>query len=284
MNTADLRKLPLFRDIKDEHLTALLGAFEKTTHPAGHVLFEAGSVPERFLLLAKGEVTLSEGLEPRFTLRPLAPIGELGSLTGIPRNSTATAATDIEVWSIRSADLTSFFEKRADVAFPFYRNLLEVVSEKVRRDRRRMGEMRQNIVSTQKMMKKLRDIVLDAAETPISAPICDLLDGRIETNRRAHYRVSPTEAFPAALRLDDGSRVRVIDISEGYMKIDAPTGRLQGDWVAVLELPDVELPVSGSIERAGKDGVVVKLDLMIDDYKAKLDDYVTRVQLLDFVV
>jgi hypothetical protein len=204
-------------------------------------------------------------------------------LTGVPRNSSATAATEIEVWSIRSADLMSFFEKRADVAFPFYRNLLHVVSEKVRRDRRRMTEMRQNIVSTQKMMKKLRDIVLDAPETPISAPICDLLDGRIETNRRAHYRVSPTEAFPASLRLDDDSRVRVIDISEGYMKIDAPTGRLQGDWVAVLELPDVELPVSGSIERAGKDGVVVKLDLMIDDYKAKLDDYVTRVQLLDFV-
>jgi hypothetical protein len=42
--------------------------------------------------------------------------------------------------------------------------------------------------------------------------------------------------------------------------------------------------VSGSITREGADGVVVKLDTLVDEFKAKLDDYTTKLQLLDFVV
>jgi CRP/FNR family cyclic AMP-dependent transcriptional regulator len=45
-----------------------------------------------------------------------------------------------------------------------------------------------------------------------------------------------------------------------------------------------EIAVSGRVERAGADGVVLRLDLLIDSYKAQLDDYVTRLQMLDYVV
>jgi hypothetical protein len=49
-------------------------------------------------------------------------------------------------------------------------------------------------------------------------------------------------------------------------------------------MPTGEIVVSGSVVREDANGVVVKLDTMVDEFKKKLDDYTTRLQLLDFVV
>lgn len=285
---ADIRTVPLFRDITDEHLAALMKAFERATHPAGHTLFSAGEVPARFLLLVRGEVTVTGDGDARgFVVRAIAPIGELGSLSGIPRNTTAVVSAEAEIWSIALSDLMAFFERHGDIAFPFYHNLLGVVSDKIRRDRRRMDEMRANIVRTQKAMKRLRELVLDGPETPISQPVFEALDELIEKNRRAHYRVAPTPRYPAWLRLDDGTRVDVLEVSDGYLKLAPGEPRVVGpnnESVGVLCLPTGEILVSGRVERKGPDGVVVALDELIDAYRAQLEDYVTRVQLLDYVV
>lgn len=282
----DLRKIPLFSDISDAHLTELLASLSRSTFAKGHVLFKEGDVPDKFLLLVKGDVSLVETEAKRFLLHPVAPIGELGSLTGIPRSSTAVAETAVEVLSIEVGKLREFFDRRAEIAFPFYKNLLEVVSEKVLRDRRRLDEVKANVIRTQKAMKKLRDVVLAAPETSISKPVCDMLDEHIEQNRRAHYRVAPVPTLPAHLRMDDKSTVRIVDLSDAYLKVEGPKDKVapKGDLVAVLVLPSREILVSGKVLRSGKDGLVVKLDVLIDEYHAALEDYVTRLQMLDYVV
>jgi CRP/FNR family transcriptional regulator, cyclic AMP receptor protein len=52
----------------------------------------------------------------------------------------------------------------------------------------------------------------------------------------------------------------------------------------VLVLPGREIPLSATVEGLDKDGTVVKLDLLITEYSISLHEYLTRVQLLDFVV
>jgi CRP/FNR family transcriptional regulator, cyclic AMP receptor protein len=293
---ADLRTIPLFREITDAHLVALMAAFEKQIVPAGETLFAAGALPTRFLMLARGEVLLHPGPGPgepalessegRYALRGVAPIGELGALTGIPRNTSAVTSTEVEIWSIEIFALLAFFERHGEIAFPFYHSLLKIVSDKVRRDRRRIDDMRANIVRTQKAMKKLRDLVLEAGETPLSSPIFEVLDELIEKNRRSNYRVSPSNSLTACVRFDDGSTVPVLDISEGYIKlVGTGEGFERSAAVSfVLVLPSSEIPVSGTVERISRDGAVVKLDLMIEKYRAILDNYVTRLQMLDYVV
>lgn len=284
---ADLRSIPLFRDFKDEHLAELIKAFERETVPAQKTLFTVGEVPTRFMLLGKGEVSLMEGNEERFRLRPLAPIGELGSMTGLPRNVSAVTATEVELWSVGVPKLLSFFESHGAVGLSFYQNLLGLVSDKVRRDELRLDQMRTNIIRTQKAMKQLRELVLQSAETEISKPIFEALDDLIEHNRRAHYRCVPTPKFAARVRLDDGSMGDVAEVSDGFLKV-APgveMPRVVGEaWSAVLCLPSGEMPVSGAVQRAGSDGVVIRLDGFIDDYRRMLEDYMTRLQMLDFVV
>ena len=62
-----------------------------------------------------------------------------------------------------------------------------------------------------------------------------------------------------------------------------------GEWTSgVAELGGAEIPLSGKVIRvidiAGKRRVTVELDLLIDDYVAVLEGYLTRVQLLDILV
>jgi CRP/FNR family transcriptional regulator, cyclic AMP receptor protein len=282
-----LKTLPLFQGIPETRLEQLLGAFRSVSHEAGTKLFGAGDIATHFELLATGEVCLEESPTTKFDLRSFSPLGELGALTGIPRSTTATATTDIEVLTVPVGDLLGFFDANADIGLAFYKNLLGVVSDKVRRDRRRLDEMRSNIIRTQKTMKQMRETVLAARETEISKSLFESLDQLIDNNRRANYRVSPTAGFPAQVKLENGHLARVLEVSEGYLKVEGKTSDLTADpnyWAGVLVMPTAEILVSGTIVREGGGGVVVKLDRLVDEFKARLDDYSVRLQLLDFVV
>jgi hypothetical protein len=136
-------------------------------------------------------------------------------------------------------------------------------------------------------MKQMRETVLDAPESSISKPLFETLDTLIQNNRRANYRVTPTPTYQATIRLDDGRTANLLEVSEGYVKVEGKAEDVARDpsfWTGVLVTPNDEFLVSGTVVREGEGGVVVKLDTLIDDYKTRLDDYVTRVQLLDFVV
>jgi CRP-like cAMP-binding protein len=295
---SDLHAIPLFHGITDDHLADLLGACERVPLAAGEVLFEAGSEPAHLLLLTQGEVVLHEPQspagEPRFRLSPIAPIGELGAVTGLKRNTTAVATQPSEVLRVGVADLRQFFERRGDVAFPFYHNLLNIVADKVRRDTHRLEEVRANLIRSQKGMKRLLVLVLESEETPLSRTVCETLEELIESNRRVHYLVEPTSTLTSWVRLDAGTTVPVLEISDSLMRIAAPpvpsgsvppgTPAAGTEWSGVLITPAGEVPVSGKVENADAAGALIKLDMFIEQYAAVLRDYLTRVQMLDFVV
>ncbi|MBX3185510.1 MAG: Crp/Fnr family transcriptional regulator [Labilithrix sp.] len=285
--TQSLQALPLFQGIAEARLDQLVAALQPVKHAAGTSLFKVGDLATHFELLIEGTVTIEESPTTRFELRGVTPVGELGALTGIPRSTTATATTDVAMLSIPVGDLLGFFDANGDIGFAFYKNLLGLVSDKVRRDRRRLDEMRSNIIRTQKAMKQMRETVLAAPENETSKPLFETLDALIDNNRRANYRVTPPAGFASSVRLDSGRFARVLELSEGYLKVEGGAKDLTNDpsyWAGVLVMPTSEILVSGTVVREGEGAVVVKLDTLVDDFKAKLDDYMTRLQLLDYVV
>jgi CRP/FNR family cyclic AMP-dependent transcriptional regulator len=79
----------------------------------------------------------------------------------------------------------------------------------------------------------------------------------------------------------------VHEMSDAWMKI----GKLPGNppkegehWTGVLVLPSSEIPISGTVEAVEPGAVAVKLDMLIQEYAAELEDYLTRLHMLDFVV
>ena len=281
----ELRTIPLFHGFGDEELGKLSNLFSKVTVDPAKPLFDVGEQATELYLLTAGEVVLDRPGDDLFRLHPPALIGELGALTGLPRSTRANVAAGSTVWGLRAKTVQDFFATNQELGVRFLVNLLTVVADKVHRDQTRMGDMRRNLISTQKDLKRLRELVLEADETPISAPIHDTLDKLITTNRRVNYRVEPPIALPVTLRFDSGTG-KVVDISRSHVTVVPPTAGPKPDsWLSgVLSLAGTEIPISGKIHRVTNGKVTLELDLLIDEYAATLEGYLTRAQLLDVLV
>lgn len=281
---SDLRTIPLFRGFSDEALAELGGLFTRLIVDDSVPLFDVGEPATAMYLLTQGEVVLEQPNDEVFRLSPPAIIGELGALATLPRSTRATVAPGSTVWALPAAKLQAYLAQHQDRGVHFLVNLLGVVAEKMHRDQTRMADMRQNLIRTQKELKRLRELVLETVETPLSAPVHDTLDQLIAHNRRVGYRVEPPPSLAARLRVDGGI-AEVISLSRTQLTLRAPAPLPDGaTWCSgVLDLGGTEIPVSGSVNRAD-DKVTVVLDLLIDANAAILEGYLTRVQLHDILV
>lgn len=290
----ELRTVPLFHGLDDAELGDLAKLFVPVTVNPDVPLFLAGSPAVDLYLLTAGRVTLDR-IDPipgeltaappeRFELYPVALIGELGAITSLPRSTTAHVVAGSTLWSLSARVLQEFFHERQESGVQFLVNLLGVVADKVHRDQSRLADMRGNLVRTQKELKRLRELVLDADDTAISAPVHDTLDKLITHNRRVNYRVEPPATWVAALRFDHGT-ARVVDLSRTHVSIEEAPVLEPGSWYAgVLQVEATQIPISGRVHRTAGERITLELDIMIDEYAALLEGYLTRAQLLDVLV
>jgi hypothetical protein len=146
--------------------------------------------------------------------------------------------------------------------------------------------MREHIIVTQKAMKGLRDFILESPDSPISRRVHDALEGLIQQNRRANYRVEPPPALAAYLRLDDGRVATVVELSRTHInfRLAGALPEQNGELSGVLALAGPEIPASGRVLRVQGDRVVLVLDLLLDEFAAVLEGYLARVQMFDFLV
>jgi CRP/FNR family transcriptional regulator, cyclic AMP receptor protein len=284
----DLRTIPLFRDFSDSDLAGLAENFKKATLQTGNVLFDVGEAATSLYVITSGEVVLNVPGDDTFYLRPPALIGELGGIASLPRNGRAVASAGAEIWELSQDTLKKLFSQRQELGLRFMGNLIDMVAHKVQRDQRRLADMRTNLVTTQKSLKSLREVVLEAKETPISSQVHDTLDRLIVHNRRVNYRVEPPPALASFVRVDGGD-AQVIELSRTHLTLQWPEGQSNvptlGDWTSGIAcLANTEFAVSGKVMRGGKRIITIELDLLIDDSVAVLEGYLTRIQLLDILV
>jgi CRP/FNR family transcriptional regulator, cyclic AMP receptor protein len=282
-SASELRTIPLFHGFSDAELSAIAGLFAQVD-PGGKPLFDVGEPATTLYLLTKGEVVLDRPGDDVFRLHPPALIGELGALTGLSRSTRANVASGSVVWSLPAKKLQTYLGDNQELGVRFLVNLLTTVADKVHRDQSRLADMRTNLITTQKELKRLRELVLEAPETPLSAPVHDTLDKLITHNRRVNYRVEPPPALAATCRFDNATSP-ISDISRTHLTVTLPTDPpAMGSWVSgVAQLAGTEIPVSGRVHRVTGKKMTVELDLMIDEFAAALEGYLTRAQLLDIL-
>lgn len=286
MAPAELPGIHLFRDFPDQDLQRLAELFEPVASGDGDVLFSQGETAGSFYILVAGEVSLRQDDIDVYRLRPPCIVGELGAVTGSTRRCRAVVGPATTLLRIDAARLQEFCSQNADIGLRFYRALLGSAAEKIAHDQRRIAEMREHIVTTQKTMKRLREFILDSPDSPISSHVHDALDGLIQQNRRANYRVEPPAALASHVRLDDGRVANVVEMSRTHTNVRL-AGALPkpGDDIAgVLVLAGPEIPLSGRIQRVQGDRMVIALDLLVDEFATALEGYLTRVQMFDFLI
>jgi CRP/FNR family transcriptional regulator, cyclic AMP receptor protein len=282
-SVSELRTIPLFNGFSDAELGAIAGLFTQV-EPGNKPLFDVAEQATTLYLLTSGEVVLDRPGDDVFRLHPPALIGELGALTGLSRSTRANVTPGSTVWALPAKKLQAYLGEHQELGVRFLVNLLTTVADKVHRDQRRLADMRTNLITTQKELKRLRELVLEAPETPISAPVHDTLDKLITHNRRVNYRVEPPPALAATCRFDNATSP-IADISRTHLTVSlAGEPPAMGTWLSgVAQLAGTEIPISGRVHRVQGKRVTLELDLMIDEFAAALEGYLTRAQLLDIL-
>ncbi len=282
-SASELRTIPLFTGFEDEELTEI-GALFKAVTAGDKPLFDVGEPADTLYLLTQGEVVLDRPGDDVFRLHPPALIGELGALTGLPRSTRATVTTGATVWALPAKKIQAYLADHQELGVRFLVNLLQTVADKVHRDQVRLADMRSNLVGTQKELKRLRELVLEADETAISAPVHDTLDKLITHNRRVNYRVEPPPALAAHCRIDNAT-APIADISRTHLTVTLATDPpAVGTWISgVAHLAGTEIPISGRVHRNSGKRMTLELDMMIDEFVGTLEGYLTRAQLLDIL-
>jgi hypothetical protein len=131
----------------------------------------------------------------------------------------------------------------------------------------------------------MRELVLESEDTVVSKPVFETLEDMIEHNKRWNYMVEPAHTLSAVVRLDDGNEVPALELSQHHLKISAPTDlKPAAFWSGVLVIPTGEMPVSGTIESSVDGQALIQLDMLISTYHHVLEEYLTRLHMLDFVV
>jgi CRP-like cAMP-binding protein len=280
---SELRTIPLFHGFEDDELSEIGGLF-KPVAATDKPLFDIGEPATTLYLLSKGEVVLDRPGDDVFKLHPPALIGELGALTGLPRSTRATVTAGSTVWALPAKRIQTYLGEHQELGVRFLVNLLSTVADKVHRDQIRIADMRSNLVSTQKELKRLRDLVLDSTETVISAPVHDTLDKLITHNRRVNYRVEPPPSLAAHCRINDAT-APISDISRTHLTVHLPADPpAVGSWLTgVAHLAGTEIPISGKVHRVTGRKMTLELDMMIDEFASVLEGYLTRAQLLDIL-
>ncbi len=281
-----LQTAPLFADLDLEQLTTLLAAFQEQSIKQGEVLFQAGDTPTHMRVVVRGSVFIHDEGDEVMTIRPVEPLGELSALTGERRIYSARAAEDSVVLTISAEALREFLESNGAIAYTLHRNLLRLAARKIGRDRRRQHEMRENIISTQKAMKRMQDALLDSEDNVLHAALFEQLDALIEQNRKVHYLVEPSRLVPTELSLDGKRRHRVTALSNEWLYFTEPPATLKvgSDLDGLLYLDGKAVPVTGKVDSVSPTEARVFLDELVAEYDQLLSHHLDRARILDVVL
>jgi MFS family permease len=95
-----LRHLPIFALVQAPSLEAAARRLVHFAVPAHALMFREGDPGDRFYIVSKGSVVISQGGVPVRTLGPGSSFGEIALLRSVARTATAVAATDVELWGL----------------------------------------------------------------------------------------------------------------------------------------------------------------------------------------
>jgi trk system potassium uptake protein TrkA len=99
-----LRRIDFLSPLSNEEIADLARGIELKRKPAGDTVFRKGDPGESFYLVLSGEITLGDGSTVLERVRAGGFFGEVSLLTGEPRSTSATAATESELAAIPRAE------------------------------------------------------------------------------------------------------------------------------------------------------------------------------------
>ena len=110
-----LKKIPIFADLSEAEHKQIINNIVLNYFPIGHVFFNEGEIDGSMYIVKRGMVKISrknaEGTDSEIAvLRDNDFFGEMALVRSEPRNATATAITECEVFELKKEDFAKLME------------------------------------------------------------------------------------------------------------------------------------------------------------------------------
>ena len=137
-----LRKVPIFANVKPDHLEILKSKLRSRRYQRGEVVFHQDDPGDRLHIVIEGVVKISiiseDGREKDLVLfRPGECFGEMALVDDSPRSATATAVEDSETLVLLREDFLLFFREHPEVA----EDITTLLARRLRHVNEMLGDM-----------------------------------------------------------------------------------------------------------------------------------------------
>ena len=123
-----IRGVPLFAEADESFLQRLAGEFMERTFSAGETIAEEGEAGRTFIVIERGEVTVTVHGEEVARLGPGDSFGEMALIDKSARSATVKADTEVHGYQLPVWSFRPLVESHPEMAWA----LLEALAERVR--------------------------------------------------------------------------------------------------------------------------------------------------------
>ena len=145
-----LEKIPMFQRLSPAQAVEILKICKPQSFSQNEVVCEYGSKSTEMHILLSGElvVTAKDGTALS-SLKPITTVGEMGVITAQPRSATVIAGQPSSVFLVSKLKFEVLIKKYPDVGFVIYRNIIQLLSE-------RLDTTNQQLVTCQQNLSEIR--------------------------------------------------------------------------------------------------------------------------------
>jgi CRP-like cAMP-binding protein len=124
-----LRQFALFADLNQADLKQIAPLLHPMRYRAGEIIFRTSAPADKLFLIDKGNVRVQTLGGGAYLLGPSESFGERALITEQPHNTTVSADTDVDVWTLNKQDLDMLMNRYPGIAISITRLISQRLSD-----------------------------------------------------------------------------------------------------------------------------------------------------------
>ena len=124
-----LRQFALFADINPSELKQVAALLRPMRYRSGEIIFRTSAPADKLYLIDKGNVRVQALNGGAYLLGAGESFGERALITEQPHNTTASAESDVDVWTLNKSDLDMLMNRYPGIAISITRIISQRMSE-----------------------------------------------------------------------------------------------------------------------------------------------------------
>lgn len=136
-----IEKVPLFKNLNEESTNLIADKITLEYYPANHILFSKGDAGEAMYIIKKGQVKIFQGPvddeEEQVVLATLSDnsfFGEMALVSENPRNATAQAVEDCEIFILKKDEFYNLINNNPALAEQISSKFIRRIRENMRNE------------------------------------------------------------------------------------------------------------------------------------------------------